>query len=81
MESSQRVLFRDSDFNISSKFIVEVSETSNVIALYPSQIERKCVCLFLDSKTYFCPYHIVFLGTKYHSSCKLDCKYMYSGTD
>ena len=55
MESSQRVLFRDSDFNISSKFIVEVSETSNVIALYPSQIERKCVCLFLDSKTYFCP--------------------------
>ena len=38
MEASQRVLFRDADFNISSKFIVEVNETNNVIALYPSQI-------------------------------------------
>ena len=37
MEASQRVLFRDADFNISSKFIVEVNETNNVIALYPSQ--------------------------------------------
>ena len=42
-------------FNISSKFIDEVNETNNVIALYPSQIERKCVCLTVDGKTYFCP--------------------------
>ncbi len=55
MEASQRVLFRDADFNISSKFIVEVNETNNVIALYPSQIERKCICLTVDGKTYFCP--------------------------
>ena len=55
MEASRKVLFRDVDFNISSKFIIEVNETNNVIALYPSQIERKCVCLTLESKTYFCP--------------------------
>ena len=55
IESSQRMLFRDLDCNISSKFIIEVIETNNVIALYPSQIERKCVCLSLGSKTYFCP--------------------------
>ncbi len=55
MEASQRLLIRDADFNISSKFIVEVNETNNVIALYPSQIERKCVCLTVDGKTYFCP--------------------------
>ena len=55
MVPSRRVLFKDADFNICSKFIVEVNETNNVIALYPSQIERKCICLMLENKTYFCP--------------------------
>jgi hypothetical protein len=55
MEDSRRSLFRDVDFNISCKFTVEVQETNNVIALYPSQIERKCICLTLDDKKYFCP--------------------------
>ena len=57
MEASRRSLFRDVDFNISCNFIVEVQETDNVpvIALYPSQIERKCICLTLDDKKYFCP--------------------------
>jgi hypothetical protein len=55
MEASRRSLFRDVDFNISCKFIVEVQETNNVIALYPSQIARKCICLTLDDKKYFCP--------------------------
>ena len=53
MKASQRVLFRDADFNVSGKFIVKVNETNNVIALYPSQIERKCVCLTVDGRTYF----------------------------
>jgi hypothetical protein len=55
LQASQRLLFRDIDFNVSSKFIVEVQETNDIIALYPSQIERKCISLCLDNKTYFCP--------------------------
>ncbi len=51
-------------FNISSKFIVEVNETNNVIALYPSQIERKCVCLTVDGKHISAHYHIVFMVTR-----------------
>ena len=55
MVANQRSLFRDEDCNISCKFIVEVQETNNIIALDPSQIERKCICLTVDDKKYFCP--------------------------
>ena len=54
MEANRRSLFRDEDFNISCKFIVEVQEINNIIALYPSQIERKCICLKVDDKRYYC---------------------------
>lgn len=55
MVASRKVLFRDADFNICCKFIVEVQESNDLIALYPSRIERKCICLTLENKTYFCP--------------------------
>ena len=55
MVPSRRVLFKDVDFNICSKCIVGINETNNVVALHPSQIERKCICLTLENKTYFCP--------------------------
>lgn len=55
LKASERVLFRDADFNVSSKFLVQVEDTDSVIAIYPSQIKRKCICLELGDKTYFCP--------------------------
>ena len=55
MYASNRMLFRDLDFNINSNFIVEVEKSDDIIAMYPSQIERKCISLSLSDKTYFCP--------------------------
>ena len=55
LHASHRVLYRDIEFNVSSKFIMEVEETNHIVALYPSQIERKCISLCLENKTYFCP--------------------------
>ena len=55
LHASHRVLYRDIEFNVSSKFIMEVEETNHIVALYPSQIERKCISLRLENKTYFCP--------------------------
>jgi hypothetical protein len=49
------MLFRDSDFNVNSNFIMEVEESDDIIAMYPSQIKRKCISLILSDKTYFCP--------------------------
>ena len=55
MKASERMLFRDADFNVSSTFLVQVEDTDSVIAIYPSQIERKCICLSSGDKIYFCP--------------------------
>lgn len=55
MEASRRMLYRDADFNVCSSFLIEVEQTNHVIALYPSQIERKCIGLSSENKTYFCP--------------------------
>ena len=54
MHASQRILFKDVDFPLTSNFIVEVEE-SNIIALYPSEIDRKCICVNMPDKTYFWP--------------------------
>ncbi len=48
MYASNRMLFRDLDFNINSNFIVEVEKSDDIIAMYPSQIERKCISLSLS---------------------------------
>ena len=53
--STQRVLFRDRDFKATSSFIVEIEETDSVIAIYPVQILRKCICIRLPNKTYYIP--------------------------
>ena len=55
VKASERMLFRDADFNVSSKFLVQVEDTDSVIATYSSQIERKCICLRSHNETYFCP--------------------------
>ena len=55
MHANQRSLFRDVDFKVTSYFIFDVEETDNVIAVYPSQIMRKCISVHLGDKTYFCP--------------------------
>ena len=55
MHASHRMLFRDVDFKVSSNFIVEVEESEDIIAIYPSDIIRKCICVSLGSKAYFCP--------------------------
>lgn len=55
MHASHRILFRDVDFNVTSNFIVEVEESDDLIAMYPSEIDRKCICISLSDKTYFCP--------------------------
>ena len=51
--ASHRTLFRDADFN--GSFIVEAEESEELIAIYPSDIESKCVSVSLNDKTYFCP--------------------------
>ncbi len=48
MYASNRMLFRDLDFIVNSNFIVEVEESDDIIAMYPSQIERKCISLKLE---------------------------------
>ena len=55
MHASHRMLFRDVDFKVSSNFIVEVEESEDIIAIHPSDIIRKCICVSLGSKAYFCP--------------------------
>ena len=60
VKASRQMLYRDADFNVCTTFMIEVEETNDIIALYPSQIERKCISLSSEDKTYFCPlpYHI-----------------------
>ena len=56
MVDSQRALFKDADFKVTSKrFVVEVEETNDVIAIHPSQIQRKCIFLPLGDKTFLYP--------------------------
>ena len=60
MVVADRILFRDVDFNVSSKFIPEVVATDDTIAIFPSQIQQKCISVSLENKTYICslPYRI-----------------------
>ena len=60
MVVAYRILFRDVDFNVSSKFIPEVVATDDTIAIFPSQIQQKCISVSLENKTYICslPYRI-----------------------
>ena len=55
-----RPLYRDSDFNVESFSLTELEHASVQIAIYPSQIRKKCIFLKLEGKRYFCPlpYHI-----------------------
>ena len=57
---NHRMLFRDCDFSVTSKFIAQVEETGSVIAIFPFQIKRKCICVALGNVMYFCslPYRI-----------------------
>ena len=55
MHASQRILFKDVDFHVTSNFIAEVEESDELIALYPSEIDCKCICVNMTDKTYFCP--------------------------
>ena len=55
MHVSHRALFRDVDFHVSSNFIVDVEESDELIAIYPSESGRKCICVNVSDKTYFCP--------------------------
>ena len=51
-----RPLYRDPDFKLDSFFLAEVEHTTvQIIAIYPSQIKKKCILLKLDGKKYFCP--------------------------
>ena len=54
MNPSHRILFRDGDFKVTSNFLIELEE-SDIIAIYPSQIKRKCICIKLARKMYYCP--------------------------
>jgi hypothetical protein len=49
------MLFRDVDFKVTSNFIVEVEESEDLIAIHPSSIVHKCICVNLGNKAYFCP--------------------------
>ena len=57
---NHRMLFRDCGFSVTSKFIAQVEETGSVIAIFPFQIKRKCICVALGNVMYFCslPYRI-----------------------
>jgi hypothetical protein len=50
-----RPLYRDPDFNLESFFLTEVEHAAVQIAIYPSQIKKKCILLKLEGKEYFCP--------------------------
>ena len=55
-----RPLYRDTDFNVNSFFLVEVEHAGMQVAVHPRQIMKKCISLTVDEKQYFCPlpYHI-----------------------
>ena len=55
MNVSHRMLFRDPDFSVTSKFIAQVQDTGSVIAIFPDQIKQKCVSVALANVMYFCP--------------------------
>ena len=55
MNPSHRILFRDGDFKVTSNFLIELEESDDIIAIYPSQIKRKCICIKLARKMYYCP--------------------------
>ena len=50
-----RPLFRDTDFNVNSFFLAEVDHARVQIAIYPNQINKKCILLTLEGKQFFCP--------------------------
>lgn len=50
-----RPLFRDTDFNVNSFFLAEVDHAAMQIAIYPNQINKKCMLLTLEGKQFFCP--------------------------
>ena len=55
MNPSHRMLFRDNDFKVTSNFLIELDESDDIIAIDPSQIKRKSICINLARKTYYCP--------------------------
>ena len=55
MNPSHRMLFRDGDFKVTSNFLIELEESDDIIAIYPSQIKSKCICINLGRRTYYCP--------------------------
>ena len=63
MNPSHRMLFRDGDFKVTSNFLVELEE-SDIIAIYPSQMKSKCICINLGRRTYYCHYHTGFMISK-----------------
>ena len=52
---TNRVLCKDMDFGAESHFVVPVDDMTDLIALFPTHIKRKCVCLKAPRTTYFCP--------------------------
>lgn len=60
MIANHRVLFRDADFGATSNFVAQVEDSERTIAIFPSQIRRKCIEISQGNATYFCtlPYRI-----------------------
>nr|XP_023701086.1 uncharacterized protein LOC111861049 isoform X1 [Paramormyrops kingsleyae]XP_023701087.1 uncharacterized protein LOC111861049 isoform X1 [Paramormyrops kingsleyae]XP_023701088.1 uncharacterized protein LOC111861049 isoform X1 [Paramormyrops kingsleyae]XP_023701089.1 uncharacterized protein LOC111861049 isoform X1 [Paramormyrops kingsleyae] len=48
-------LYRDSQLNISSKFVHEVTRSDNIIAVHPSSFKRKCVVICLKARSFAIP--------------------------
>lgn len=55
MAVNGRSLYRDTDFNVSSYFLVQVEHDGMQIAIYPYQLRKKCISLHVEDKQYFCP--------------------------
>ena len=51
MNPSHRMLFRDGDFKVTSNFLIELEESDDIIAIYPSQIKSKCICINLGRRS------------------------------
>ena len=52
-KDSPSVLYHAPHLHV-SKFIPEVVATDDTIAIFPSQIQQKCISVSLENKTYIC---------------------------
>ena len=55
MQVNNNSLYKDPDFRYTSSFLVELSDTESVVAMFPDQIRCKCIVMFHGQRKFLCP--------------------------